>query len=107
MAARTVITLPTAVRRGEVVEVRTLIAHPMETGYRSGGDGRPLPRDILRRFECRYDGELVFAADLAPAIAANPYIAFTLRATASGTLSFRWEGDNGFSQVEERRLEVG
>src|SRR4030095_12971943 len=84
MTARTVITVPASAKRGEVIEVRTLIAHPMEAGYRTGAharaDGQVLPRDILRRFECRHDGELVFAADLAPAIAANPYIAFSLRA---------------------------
>ncbi len=106
MAARAVITLPSTARRGDVIEVRTLIAHPMETGYRNGADGRPLPRDILRRFECRLDGELVFAADLAPAIAANPYLAFTLRADAGGTLSFTWEGDNGFRHTETRPLAV-
>ena len=106
MAARTVITMPASAKRGEVIEVRTLIAHPMESGYRTGADGQVLPRDILRRFECRHDGELVFAADLAPAIAANPYIAFSLRATSSGTLSFTWKGDKGFSQTEERRLDV-
>jgi sulfur-oxidizing protein SoxZ len=105
-AARTVITLPATARRGDVVELRTLIGHPMETGYRVGDGGQVLPRDILRRFECRLDGELVFAADLAPAISANPYIAFTLRATKSGTLSFSWEGDNGFAWTETRPFTV-
>lgn len=104
--ARTVVTAPASARRGEVVELRTLIAHPMETGYRVGSAGQPLARDILRRFECRCDGELVFAADLAPAIAANPYIAFTMRVTKSGTLSFKWEGDNGFSWIETRAFTV-
>jgi sulfur-oxidizing protein SoxZ len=104
--ARTHITVPATARRGDVVELRTLIAHAMETGYRVGDAGQVLPRDILRRFECRLDGELVFAADLAPAISANPYIAFTLRAENSGTLSFKWEGDNGFSWTETRPFNV-
>jgi sulfur-oxidizing protein SoxZ len=56
--------------------------------------------------ECRLDGELVFAADLHPAIAANPYLAFHLRATASGTLTFSWAGDRGFTHSETRRLTV-
>ena len=60
----------------------------METGYRVDADGRVLPRDIVRRFECRYDGELVFGADLFPAIAANPYLAFSALAVDSGTLVF-------------------
>ncbi len=88
-------------------EVRALIAHPMETGYRPGADGRVLPRDILRRFTCRYNGETVFAADLHPAIAANPYLSFYVRAAEPGTLEFEWTGDNGFRQVEQRALQVG
>ena len=104
--ARTLIQVPATVKRGEAFEVRVTIAHPMETGYRPGADGRAAPRDILRRFTCRYDGELVFAADLAPAIAANPYLAFHVLATDSGTLEFEWQGDNGFTQVERRTLQV-
>lgn len=104
--ARTLITVPASVRRGDVVEIRTLIAHPMETGVRSDAEGRIVPRDILTRFECRYDGELVFAADLYPAISANPYLAFPLAATASGTLEFRWVGDNGYAHSETRTLTV-
>lgn len=104
--ARTLIQVPASARKGEVVEVRVTIAHPMETGYRPGSDGRVLPRDIIRRFACRYDGEAVFAAELAPAVAANPYLSFHLLATDSGTLEFEWQGDNGFSQVERRTLQV-
>jgi sulfur-oxidizing protein SoxZ len=104
--ARTLIRAPRTARRGEVIEIRTLIAHPMETGYRSGPDGRVLPRDILRRFTCRYDGEVVFAADLHPAIAANPYLAFHTVATVTGPLEFTWEGDNGFNQTESHALTV-
>ena len=104
--ARTLIQAPASARKGETIEVRVTIAHPMETGYRPGADGRVLPRDIIRRFTCRYNGEVVFAAELAPAIAANPYIAFHVRAEASGTLEFEWQGDNGFAQVEQRALQV-
>ncbi|HVE51770.1 MAG TPA: thiosulfate oxidation carrier complex protein SoxZ [Ramlibacter sp.] len=104
--ARTLIQVPATARRGEALQVRVTIAHPMETGYRPGADGRVLPRDILRRFACRYNGEVVFSAELAPAIAANPYLAFHVLADASGTLEFEWQGDQGFSQVERRNLQV-
>jgi sulfur-oxidizing protein SoxZ len=104
--ARTLIHVPTTARKGEVVEIRTLIAHPMETGYRAGSDGRTLPRDIIRRFSCRYNGEVVFSADLYPAISANPYIAFNVVANASGSFSFTWEGDNGFAQTETASITV-
>ena len=106
MAIRALIRLPALARRGEVVEVRVLLQHPMETGYRPGPDGRTLPRHILRRLEARFEGELVFAADLFPAIAANPYVAFTMRATASGTLVLNIEGDGGLVQRETAALAV-
>jgi sulfur-oxidizing protein SoxZ len=104
--ARALIHVPTTARRGDVIEIRALIAHPMETGYRAGADGRTLPRDIIRRFSCRHDGELVFSATLHPAIAANPYLAFHVVAADTGVLSFTWEGDNGFVQTETARLSV-
>jgi sulfur-oxidizing protein SoxZ len=104
--ARTLINVPSTAKRGELIEIRTLIAHPMETGFRPGADGKMLPRDIIRRFSCRYDNELVFSADLYSAVAANPYIAFHTVATASGTLVFTWEGDNGFVQTEAQAITV-
>ena len=104
--ARTLIQVPASARKGEVIELRVTIAHPMETGYRPGADGRVLPRDILRRFECRYNGELVFGADLFPAISANPFLSFHLLAGESGTLEFEWQGDKGFAQTERRTLQV-
>ena len=104
--ARTLIQVPATARKGDLLEVRVTIAHPMETGYRPGADGRVLPRDIIRRFSCRYSGEVVFGAELFPAIAANPYLSFHLLATDSGTLEFEWQGDNGFAKVERRTLQV-
>jgi sulfur-oxidizing protein SoxZ len=104
--ARTLIQAPATAKRGDVIEIRTLIAHPMETGYRAGAEGKVLPRDIIRRFTCRYGDERVFAVDLHPAIAANPYLVFHTVATASGTLRFTWEGDNGFLQTETHALTV-
>jgi sulfur-oxidizing protein SoxZ len=104
--ARALINGPTTAKRGEVIEIRATIGHPMETGFRPGDDGKLLPRNIIRRFTCRYNGELVFAADLFSAVAANPYLAFHTVATESGTLALTWEGDNGFSQTENINLTV-
>ena len=104
--ARALINAPTSAKRGEVIEIRATIGHPMETGFRPGDDGKVLPRNIIRRFTCRYNGEVVFAADLFSAIAANPYLAFHTVATDSGTLSLTWEGDNGFAQTETINLTV-
>mgnify|MGYP003595232354 CR=1 FL=1 len=106
MATRALVNLPKGIRRGDLVEVKTAIAHPMETGYRQDAEGRMLPRDIVRRLEARLDGELVFAADLNRAIAANPFVAFTLVAEASATLVLRWTGDQAFDHVETVRIDV-
>ena len=104
--ARALVTSPKTAKRGEVIEIRALIGHPMETGYRPGADGKVLARDIIRNFSCKYNGELVFSAELHPAISANPYIAFFTVATVSGTLELKWEGDNGFSQTETAAITV-
>ncbi len=106
MNIRALLRLPASARAGEVVEVRLLLQHPMETGFRPGADGRTVPRNIVRRVEARFEGEPVFAAELFPAIAANPYLAFPLRATTSGTLVVTIEGDNGLAQRETAVLTV-
>ena len=95
-----IITMQPSAKRGEVISIRTLIAHPMETGYRPADNGGVLPRNLIRRFACTYNGEPVFAAELFPAVAANPLISFFTVATESGTLRFTWEGDNGFAHTE-------
>ena len=116
--ARALITVPKTAKRGELIEIRALVQHPMETGYRRSGEGDLLPRDLIRQFSCRFveggkpgdavtdTGELVFAATLHAAIAANPYLSFNLRAMTSGTLLFSWDGDNGFTHRELASLVV-
>ena len=104
--ANALINVPARARRGEVIEIKTLVSHPMETGYRRTQLGAPIPRDIIRRFVCTYNGTEVFSADLHPAIAANPLIAFTTVATESGTLEFRWSGDHGFTASQSASLTV-
>ena len=111
--ANAVITVPKSAKRGEIIDIRVLVQHPMETGYRRSSDGELLPRDLIRSFMCRFvdanktgDGELVFSATLHAAIAANPYLAFHLRASTSGTLHFVWQGDKGFVHREQASLLV-
>jgi sulfur-oxidizing protein SoxZ len=104
--ARVLISVPTRAKRGEVIELKTLISHPMESGYRVGTNGALIPRDIITLFTCTYNGEEIFRAELSPAIAANPFIAFFTSATESGTLAFRWSGDNGFSATETAAITV-
>ena len=104
--ARVLLRVPNTAEKGSVIEIRALIQHVMETGYRPNGEGVLQPRDIIWHFTCRYDGEVVFNATFSPAIAANPFIAFTAIATQSGPMSFSWEGDNGFAQTETRQITV-
>ncbi len=100
------VTVPKTARRGEVIEIRTLVSHNMETGYRRTERGVPVPRDIIRSFTCTYNGVEVFSADVRPAISANPYFAFFTVATESGTLAFHWQGDNGFSVSTSAQITV-
>jgi sulfur-oxidizing protein SoxZ len=93
--ARTLINVPPKAKRGQVIEIKTLISHVMETGYRRNEIGVAIPRDIINLFVCTYNGAEIFRADLHQAIAANPFITFFTVATESGTLEFRWHDDNG------------
>jgi sulfur-oxidizing protein SoxZ len=105
--ARALINVPATAKRGEVVEIKALASHNMETGYRRTQLGALIPRDIIRQFVCAYNGVEVFRAEFHPAIAANPFIAFSTRATESGTITFTWTGDNGFSITESAAIRVG
>lgn len=103
---RALVNMPATAGKGEVVTVKTLVSHPMETGYRPGPDGKLLPRDIIERLTCRYGGREVFRMDLYPAIAANPFVSFPVVATETGELEFRWTDQNGETRVERRTLTV-
>lgn len=89
------IAAPKQARKGEVIELKAMIAHDMESGFRRDQFGRKVPRDILKHFECVYNGETVFAAEFFPAVAANPLLVFYITATDSGTLEFRWVDQQG------------
>jgi sulfur-oxidizing protein SoxZ len=104
--ARALISMPAQAKRGEVIEIKALVQHPMETGYRHEASGEPVPRDIINLFVCLYNGEEVFRAELFPAMAANPFLAFTTIATESGVVEFRWTDDSGETQTESRPITV-
>ena len=104
--ARTLINVPSKAKRGQVIEIKTLISHVMETGYRHDNMGKPIPRDIITQLTCSYNGEEIFRADLYPAIAANPFVTFYTVATESGTIAFEWTGDNGFHETASAKITV-
>jgi len=104
--ARVVINAPPRAKRGEVIEIKTLAGHVMETGFRRTQTGELVPRDIITQLVCTYNGVEVFRAELHPAMAANPLITFTTVATESGTLEFKWTGDNGYAVTESKAISV-
>lgn len=87
--------VPPHARRGEAIPVRIIIKHPMETGFRRDDEGRVVPKNVVSRFVCRYDGEEVFRADLGSGIAVNPYLQFFTLARASGEIECEWWDDTG------------
>ena len=104
--ANAIVNVPTQAKRGEIIEIKTLVRHAMETGFRRTQLGELIPRDIIRQFVCTYNGTEIFSAALHPAIAANPYLTFTTVATESGTIAFKWVGDNGFAVTETAVITV-
>ncbi len=104
--ARTLINVPPKARRGDVILIRSLISHVMENGFRIDNTGNPIPRNIITSFVCTYNGEEIFSATLHPAIAANPFVTFHTVATESGTIAFKWTGDNGFEAEASAQITV-
>jgi sulfur-oxidizing protein SoxZ len=99
--------VPETARRGEVIELRVMVEHPMESGFRHDNMGRRVARHIATDFTCRYNGREVFRAVLHPAVSTNPYFLFYLVASESGTLVFSWSDDRGGTVSETRKLTVG
>ena len=100
------INVPAKVKRGDIIEIKTLMSHIMETGFRHTAAGEVVPRDIITSFTCRYNGVEIFRADLFPAIAANPFITFFTVATETGKFDFEWIGDKGFSETASASITV-
>jgi len=104
--AKALISVPKSARKGEIVEIRILISHVMETGFRPIPNGGFVPRDIINKVVCTYDGAVVFAADLYPAMSANPFLAFSTVATRTGPVTFRWIDDKGRAESESAVMTV-
>jgi sulfur-oxidizing protein SoxZ len=94
------IKLPQRIAIGDVIEVKTLATHIMETGNRKDAEGNIIPRDIIHTFTATFEDEPVFSATLGPGIAANPYIAFFFKVPGPGTLVLSWQDDSGMTTVE-------
>ncbi len=97
---------PRTASAGEVVTIKTLISHPMESGQRKDGSGNPIPRSIINRFTCAFNGQMVVDVTLEPAISTNPYFEFEAKIPEAGTLQFTWYDDDGSVYEDSKPIEI-
>jgi len=100
------IKLPASAKVGEVIEIKTLVSHVMETGQRKDPDGKAIPRDIINAFSAKFAGAEVFSAELHPGISANPYLSFFIKVPGPGEFEFTWVEDGGNTIVDKETLNV-
>jgi len=98
--------VPKKASKGEVITIKTLISHPMESGQRKDKQGNLIPRQIINKFTCEFDGQVVFSCDLDPAVSANPYLQFSAKVDTSGTFKFIWVDDDGSVYESENKITV-
>jgi sulfur-oxidizing protein SoxZ len=98
--------MPATAKKDEVVEVKTLISHEMETGLRKDQSGNTVPRRIIKQFVAKFNGKEIMRADWHPAISANPYQSFFVRVPETGTFEFTWHDDNGSVYKSEHKVTV-
>lgn len=99
--------LPKKADKGEIITIKTLISHPMESGQRKDKAGNVIPRQIINSFKCEFNGVTVFSCDMDPAISANPYMEFTAKVEESGTFVFTWVDDDGSVYTTDQKITVG
>jgi sulfur-oxidizing protein SoxZ len=96
--------VPKSASAGEVITIKTLISHPMESGQRKDKEGNPIPRQIINKFTCEFNGQPVFSCDIDPAVSANPYLEFTAKVDEAGTFKFTWVDDDGSVYTDEKEI---
>lgn len=99
--------VPKSASAGEVITIKTLISHAMESGQRKDSDGNPIPRSIINRFVCAFNGETVIDVTLEPAISTNPYFEFEAKVPEAGEFTFTWYDDDGSVYEDVKTISVG
>ena len=99
--------LPAGAKTGEIIEIKTLISHPMESGQRKDNSGNAIPRHIINKFTASFNGKEFMSADWYPAISANPYQSLFFKAIESGKFEFVWHDDDGSTYTATADLQVG
>jgi len=98
--------VPANAKKDEIIEIKTLISHEMESGQRKGSDGKVIPRKIINTFTAAFNGKMFFEAKWQPAISANPYQSFFYKASQSGEFTFSWKDDDGSTYEHKAKLTV-
>ena len=106
MASKPRVKVPKTAAAGEVITIKTLISHDMESGQRKDKEGKVIPRKIINKFTAEFNGTEVFSADMHGAISANPYMEFSAKVNESGTFKFSWVDDDGSVYTDESKIEV-
>jgi sulfur-oxidizing protein SoxZ len=106
MAEKPRIKVPASAKKGEVFEVKTLLKHPMEPGVRKDESGKTIPRKIINKFVCKANGRQVFAVDMFPSTAADPFLTFKLKLNETSKLEFSWIDDDGSVISETVEVQV-
>jgi len=106
MASKPRVKVPKSASAGDIISIKSLVTHAMESGQRKDKDGNVIPRMIINKFECQFNGATVFSCDIDSAVAANPYLEFKARVDESGTFKFIWTDDDGTVIETEKQIEV-
>jgi sulfur-oxidizing protein SoxZ len=94
-------------KAGEIIELKTLISHEMESSQRKDAAGQPMARKIIKEFSVTFNDKLVMKSDWHTAVSANPYLSFFVRVPESGTFVFSWGDDDGSIYKAEQKVTVG
>lgn len=98
--------VPKTAAAGDIITIKTLISHKMESGQRKDAEGNTIPRSIINSFKCEFNGNPVFSCDIDPAISANPYFEFNARVDEEGTFKFTWVDDDGTVTEKEQAIKI-
>jgi sulfur-oxidizing protein SoxZ len=99
--------VPNTAEAGEIIEIKTLISHPMHSGRAVDGDGNLIPRKIIKSFHVSFNGTEVMSVNLKPSVSANPFFTFPFKVTESGTFDFLWVEDDGTEYKKSEEISVG
>lgn len=99
--------VPKKAAAGDAITIKTLISHKMESGQRKDKEGNPIPRSIINRFTCDFNGQNVIDVTLEPAISTNPYFQFDATVPEAGEFKFTWYDDDGSVYDTAKKIAIG